>query len=251
MAATRRVRHSSSQPRMLRSGGWSSTRAGIARKRSAAGMLPSCSPASLAMFHSSIPWSASQSRPPNGMPGPLEALRPLGERVGGEAEAAGVPHRPRDLARVEAAVPDLRVDPEGEVVVALQRRHLLAGEQQHVAVPALLAVPLRRERVVVGEQHHVGARPRRRARDLPNGPGAVGVRRVEVDHTGEVVHSHNFIAGRGFPRHAVARARAPGTRAQRLSGVGGGHLDRGPLLRLRPELGRRGHAVRRRHRAAG
>ena len=55
MAATRRVRHSSSQARMLRSGGWSSTRAGIARKRSAAGMLPSCSPASLAKFHSSMP----------------------------------------------------------------------------------------------------------------------------------------------------------------------------------------------------
>ena len=88
------------------------------------------------------------------------------------------------------------------------------------------------------------ARARAAARAISrHGPGAVRVRRVEVDHAGEVVHSHNFIAARGFARHAVARARAPGTRVQCLSGVGCGRLDRGELLRLRPELGRRGHAA--------
>ena len=106
----------------------------------------------------------------------------------GEAEAARVAHRPRDPAGVEAAVADHLVDAEGQVVVLAERRDLLAGEQEHVAVPALLAAPLGLQRVVVGEQHHVGLRARRRPRDLGHGSGPVGVCRVQVDHAGEVVH---------------------------------------------------------------
>ena len=120
--------------------------------------------------------------------GPLEAHGALGERMRGEAEAARVADRPRDPAGVEAAVADLLVDPERQVVVAPERRDLLARQQQHVAVPALLAAPPRLERVVIGEQHHVGLRAGRRPRDLGHRPGPVRVRRVQVDHAGEVVH---------------------------------------------------------------
>ena len=120
--------------------------------------------------------------------GPPEPRRALGERVRGEPEPAGIPHRAGDAARVQAAVPDLRVDPEGEVVVAPERRDLLARQQQHVAVPALLAAPPGLERVVVGEQHDVRPRPRSGARDLGHRAGPVGMGRVKVDHTGEVVH---------------------------------------------------------------
>jgi hypothetical protein len=118
----------------------------------------------------------------------LEADRALGERVRREAEAARVPHRARDRARVEAAMADLLVDSEGQVVVAPERRDLLTGQEQDVAVPALLAAPLRLERVVVGQEHHVRPRPRGRARDLGHRPGPVRVRRVDVGHAGEVVH---------------------------------------------------------------
>ena len=46
-----------------------------------------------------------------------EALRPPGERVRREAEAAGLVHRADDAGGVEALVVDRLVDPEREVVV--------------------------------------------------------------------------------------------------------------------------------------
>ena len=122
-------------------------------------------------------------------PGPPEPDRALGERVRREPEAARVAHRPRDRARVQAAAAHVVVDAERQVVVAPDRRDLVAGEQEHVAVPALLAEPPRSHRVVVCEQHDVRAGARGRSRDLGHGARAVGVRRVEVDHTGQVVHS--------------------------------------------------------------
>jgi hypothetical protein len=107
--------------------------------------------------------------------------------VRGEAETAGVADRPADPTGVEAAVADLLVDAEGEIVVSPQRRHLLPDEHEHVAVPALLAMTLRRERVVVGEQHHVHLRPRGGARDLAHGACAVRMGGMQVDDAGEVV----------------------------------------------------------------
>jgi hypothetical protein len=121
-------------------------------------------------------------------PGTPEADRSLGERVRREAEPAAVADSPRDRAGVEAAVLDVLVEPEREQVVATERRHLLARQQQDVAVPALLAELPGGDRVVVGEEDDVGARPRGGAGDLAHGPGPVGVRRVDVDHAGKVVH---------------------------------------------------------------
>jgi hypothetical protein len=81
------------------------------------------------------------------------------------------------------------VDAEREIVVTGRGRDLVAREQQHVAVPALLAEPPGGHRVVVREQHDVRAGARRRAGDLGDRPGPVGMGRVEMDHAGEVVHS--------------------------------------------------------------
>ena len=97
--------------------------------------------------------------------------------------ARAIPHASSPRWRISL------IDPERQVVVAPERRDLVARQQQHVAVPALLAAPPRLERVVVGEQHHVRPRPRRRAGDLGHRPGPVRIGRVEMDHTGEVVHS--------------------------------------------------------------
>jgi hypothetical protein len=120
---------------------------------------------------------------------PPEARRSLRERVRGEPEPAGVADRSRDRAGVAAAMAHVLLDAEGQVVVAAERRDLIAREQEHVAVPALLPEPPGRERVVVREQYDIRARPRGRAGDLRDRAGPVRMGRVEMDHRGEVVHS--------------------------------------------------------------
>ena len=75
IATTRRVRQSSSQARMLRSGGPSSARPGAIRKRSICGTLATDSPVSVTKLHSSMPSSASQSSASNGIPGPARLKR--------------------------------------------------------------------------------------------------------------------------------------------------------------------------------
>ena len=71
----------------------------------------------------------------------------------------------RSTSSGASRVVDLVVHPEGEAVVAPRRRHLLAHQQQHAVVPALVAIALGGERVVVGEHHHVD-RARRPARTI-------------------------------------------------------------------------------------
>ena len=126
----------------------------------------------------------------------LEAPRAPRPRVRREADPARVCDRPADRVCVEALVVDRLVEPEREQVVAPPRRHLDAREQQHVAVPALLAAPPGLERVVVGQQHDVHLRAPARAGDLPDRAGAVRVGRVEMDDAGEVVHPSRPSRGR-------------------------------------------------------
>ena len=134
-------------------------RFGAARNRTTSRQRSIDWPVSVTKLHSSSPLTQSRSR--NGMPRALEELRALRERVRREAEAALLLARPRHTSAGERPLFSITVvDPEREVVV-LVRRHLLADEQEHVAVPALLAVVARRERVVVGEEHHVHAGLRR------------------------------------------------------------------------------------------
>src|SRR5205823_84141 len=104
--------------------------------------------------------------------GPAEALRAARERMRREAEAAGVGDRAAQLGAGEAAV-DLLVDPECQEVVAIGGGHLLADEDEHIAVPALLAAPLGLERVVVCEEDDVDAGLGRGAGDLRHGAGPV------------------------------------------------------------------------------
>ena len=72
--------------------------------------------------------------------------------------------------------------------MVLVRRHLLADEQEHVAVPTLLAVVARRQCVVVGEQNDVDLGLRGRTHDLGHRAGPIGPGRVDVDDTGQVAH---------------------------------------------------------------
>src|SRR5918998_1248260 len=134
MATTRRVWQRASQLRMLCSGGWSSTRPGVATNRTMSAMLPAASPVSLTKLHSSTPWSASQSRSSNGMPGARSRKRsePREKGVGGDATPAGIGDRAADAGGVEPLVADDPVDPEGEVVVAPPRRDLGAHEHQDI-----------------------------------------------------------------------------------------------------------------------
>jgi hypothetical protein len=122
-----------------------------------------------------------------GDPAPLEEPRPLGEGMRSEAEPALSFDRLTDLLRGLPALLDHPVDPEGEVVV-LVRRDLLADQQQHVVVPALLPVISRRQRVVVGEQHDVDAGLRRGSHDLRHRAGPIGPGRVDVDDASQIAH---------------------------------------------------------------
>ena len=181
-------------------------------------MLSAASAVSVTKLHSSTPCRQSLSRPSKGilLADPLEAPRALRPRVRCEADPARVGDRPADRVRVEALMVDRLVEPEREQVVAPPRRHLDAREQQHLAVPALLAAPPRLERVVVGQQHDVHLRAPARAGYLPDGAGAVRVGRVQMDHAGEVVHPPRPSRGRagsGAPRPRERRA-DPGEHGQ-------------------------------------
>ena len=152
--------------------GASSARPGATRKRSISGTLRTDSPVSVTKLHSSMPSSASQSSASNGMPGPARLKRSEPCEKGWAAKpkppAARTAGRCRPR-RARSGRSPRRGRRRGSGCAA--RRHLLADQQQHVAVPALLAVALGRERVVVGEEHDVrpGAarRPWRSAGTVP------------------------------------------------------------------------------------
>jgi hypothetical protein len=120
----------------------------------------------------------------------FEAPRSARERVGRERETAGRADGAQDAVGVEPVV-DLGVHAEGQAVVVPRGRDLLAHQQEHAVVPALVALPLGLERVVIGEHHHVhpGAAPG--PHDLAHRARAVRVKRVQVDHAGQVVHRRN------------------------------------------------------------
>ena len=144
IATTRRSRQSSSQRRMLRSGGWSSMRPGAARKRIIWGMLERLLPGVVREAPELDPVEGVAVEPAERHAGPLEARRALGERMRGEAEAAGVADRPRDPAGVEAAVADLLVDAEGQVVVrarAARPPRRRAGARRRTSPPRRAASP--------------------------------------------------------------------------------------------------------------
>src|SRR5437588_354930 len=156
-----------------------------------------------------------------------EALGSAREGVRGEAEPACVGDRADDLRRSHPAVVDRLLEPEREVVVAAPGRDLLAHEQQHVLVPALVAAIARLERVVVGQEDDVHARPPSRAHDLRNRPGAVRERGMEVEDAGEVVQRrgsgghHASLIGFIEPRRGFEKEPAwQSSRARRRSESG-------------------------------
>ena len=79
------------------------------------------------------------------------------------------------------------LEAEREVVVLPSRRDLLAHQDQHPVVPALLAPVARRERVVIGQQEEVEPVRTRGGGDLGHSPGAVGVGGVDVQDAREIV----------------------------------------------------------------
>ena len=126
----------------------------------------------------------------------LEAARAAREGVGRERETARRADCAQDAVGVELVV-DLGVHAEGQAVVAPRGRDLLAHQQQHAVVPALVALPLGLERVVVGEHHHVHPGAAAGPHDLAHRAGAVRMERVQVDHAGQVVHRRNAIRAGG------------------------------------------------------
>ena len=132
------------------------------------------------------------------MPSParLKRREPREKGWAANAEPAGRPDRAQDALGVEPVV-DLGVHAEGQAVVAPRGRDLLAHQQEHAVVPALVALAPGLERVVVGEHHHVHPGAAAGPDDLAHGAGAVRVERVQVDHAGQVVHRRNAIRARG------------------------------------------------------
>ena len=89
-------------------------RPGAARKRTIWGMLERRSPVSLAKLHSSIPWSASQSSPPNGMPGRLKRAKPSENGCAAKPKppasrtARAMPQASRPRWRITSSIPKAR-----------------------------------------------------------------------------------------------------------------------------------------------
>ena len=110
--------------------------------------------------------------------------------MGEEAEAPGLGDGRDDLGGFQAAVVDLLVDPEGEVVVALPRGDLLADAHQHAPVVALATPPAGLERVVISQQYDIDTGAGRLRGDLLDGAGPVGVHRMGVDHACDVDGRH-------------------------------------------------------------
>ena len=179
------VRQRRSHSRRLRSGGCSSTRPGATMKRSASREALE----RLRRVGHEAPELDAVERvgvergERHAVAGALEAARAAREGMGREREPARGADRAQDALGAEPVV-DLVVHAEGQAVVAPRRRDLLAHEQQHAVVPALVALALGLERVVVGEHHHVhpGAAPgphdlRAPCPCRPSGASAGGSRR--------------------------------------------------------------------------
>ena len=152
-------------------------------------MLFTRSAVSVTKLHSSIPVYPSASRSSHGIPWPPR-LKRSDPRENGCAVKPNPPasiHARDDLRGRHPLVVDRLGQPEGEVVVAPVGRHLAADQQQHRAVPSLLAVLRCGERVVVGEQQEVEVVGACCRGDLRHRPGAVRIRRVAVDDAGQLV----------------------------------------------------------------
>ena len=128
----------------------------------------------------------------------------------GEAEAAAAAHHCHDRGRAQPAMVDLLIQAEREVVVATERAHLVADQNERTSMPTLLARAARGEGVVVCEQHHVRGRLLRGPRDLGHGAGAVGVGGVQVHHTREIAQAvHSATRQTEYRRRCATHAMAP------------------------------------------
>ena len=178
------------------------------------------------------------------MPGPLEALRPLartGARRSRSRRRPGPPARSR-TRRGRGGGSPCRSRTRGSGRASSGETSSPASSSTSPYQPSS---PFRfAASVSWSVSSTTSARARAgRSRDLPNGPGAVGVSRVEVDHTGEVVHSaqlHSWsrvwkaMRSLGLAILVLALTASPASAA--VVSI------EEQVLWLRPELGRRGHA---------